>query len=432
MGITAGIVVEYNPFHNGHAYHLEQTIRATGAETIVAVMSGNWLQRGEPALVSKRARTEMAVAAGIDLVIELPVAYSTQPAEWFAFGAISALEATGVVDAVCFGSELGDADALMAVAERMRDEPDIFRDIIREQLKKGVPYPAAYASAVQTLSADQETARLLAQPNNSLGFHYLLSLFRMGSAIRPYTIQRVKAGYSQADISDESIASATAIRKLLLRSERPDRDSLCEIASYVPNTTLAVLQREIDEGRGPVHWERYRLPLLHRLLVQPAEQLAAYREVTEGLEYRIKKALSALDRPATVERLLEALKTKRYTRTKLQRMLTSIYLEHRKDQFCPDTLRNGVPYLRVLGFSERGRALLKRMKRTARVPVLTGVGRRDAHPMLSLDTAATAAYVLGYPSAASACADATDWNGDFYASPVQPPSAEASGSNDSK
>ncbi|WP_274361528.1 nucleotidyltransferase [Paenibacillus thermotolerans] len=417
MGITAGIVVEYNPFHNGHAYHLEETLRATGAEAVVAVMSGNWLQRGEPALVSKRARAEMALAGGADLVIELPVAYSTQPAEWFAYGAVSALHASGIVDALCFGSEAGDIGALYAVAERMSSEPETFKEKLRAQLKSGAPYPLAYAAAVRSLvpNTDADAGSLLSQPNNSLGYHYILSLLRLGSRIKPYTIQRIKAGYAQEHITDESIASATAIRKALFSKEAADsKEALRGIAAFVPKATLDIMIRECEAGKGPVHWESYRIPLLHRLLTATPEQLAAFREVTEGLEHRIKKALSAAARPVTVDSLLEALKTKRYTRTKLQRMLTSIYLEHRKDALTADVLRQGVPYLRVLGFSERGRPLLKKMKEKASVPVLTNVGREHLHPMLQLDVAATAAYSLAYTASTP-----EHWFEDYYASPVR-------------
>jgi predicted nucleotidyltransferase len=412
MTRTVGVVVEYNPFHNGHAYHLAAARRASGADAVVAIMSGNWLQRGEPALLNKWARAETALLAGVDLVLELPVAFSTQPAEWFAYGAISALEATGIVDAVCFGSESGDIKALTALAGKLAAEPEGFTAVLQSRLKEGLPYPAAYAAAAAELT-DMPEALLIAEPNNSLGFHYLLSLVRLGSRIQPLTVQRVKAGYHDTGLQDSSIASATAIRKRLLESSGSPEAALASIAPYVPETTRAVLAREWDAGRAPLTWERYRLPLLHRLLMQPPERLATYREVTEGLEFRIKNTLSALGTNPTIEEFLAALKTKRYTRTKLQRLLTSVYLEHTSAVVNAEALRTGVPYLRVLGFTEAGRTLLKQMKRTASVPVLTGVGR-EPHPMLALDTAATAAYALGYE-----CSTADDWHADYYLSPVR-------------
>jgi len=420
MERTVGVIVEHNPFHNGHAYHVAQSKLAAGADAVVAVMSGNWLQRGEPALMNKWARAETALAGGVDLVLELPVVYSTQPAEWFAFGAVSALDATGIVDAVCFGSESGDLDALSTLADRLVAETDAFGDMLQERLKAGAPYPAAYAAAAAAFTGRPEAA-LLAEPNNSLGFHYLLALRRLGSRMRPLTIRRVKAGYHDADFADASIASATAIRNKLLEaagtSDHRDSDAveaaLRLVAPYAPERTIEVLRREWLAGRAPMHWERYRAPLFHRLLVPSAARLAAYREMTEGLEHRIKKTLPALGPEASVERLLEAVKTKRYTRTKLQRLLTAVYLEHTADEVNADALRRGAPYLRVLGFTEKGRALLQRMKRSAAVPVLTDVGR-EPHPFLALDAAATAAYALGYADASP-----DQWLADYYKPPVR-------------
>jgi len=414
MGGVVGVIVEYNPLHNGHAYHLAASKAAAGADAVVAVMSGHWLQRGEPALLSKWARAEAALLAGVDLVLELPVAYSTQPAEWFAYGAVSLLERTGVVDAFCFGSESGDIDALRALAERLAAEPDAFAALLQERLKTGAPYPAAYAAAAAALTGSPDAARALAEPNNSLGFHYLLARERLGGRLRALTIRRVKAGYHDAGFDDERIASATAIRKRLLEAGADASAALESIAPYVPATTLAVVEREWAAGRAPMHWERFRTPLFHRLLTQPEARLAAIREATEGLERRIKKTLPALGPEASVEALLEALKTKRYTRTKLQRLLTAVYLEHAKDATTGEALRGGAPYARALGFTETGRALLARMKREAAVPVVTNVGGGEPHPLLALDAAATAAYALGYETSTP-----DDWFADYYRPPIR-------------
>ncbi len=414
MGGVVGVIVEYNPLHNGHAYHLAVSKAAAGADAVVAVMSGHWLQRGEPALLNKWARAEAALLAGVDLVLELPVAYSAQPAEWFAYGAVSCLARTGVVDAFCFGSESGDIAGLSTLAERLAAEPETFAGRLQAQLKTGAPYPAAYAAAAAALTGAPDDARLLAEPNNSLGFHYLLARERLGAALRPLTIRRVKAGYRDTGFDDASIASATAIRKRLLEAGGDAESALAAVAPYVPATTLRILEREWAAGRAPMHWERYRTPLFHRLLTLPESRLGALREVTEGLERRIKKTLPALGPEASVEALLERLKTKRYTRTKLQRMLTAVYLEHDKAATTASALRDGVPYLRVLGFTEAGRALLARMRRVAAVPVVTNVGAAEAHPLLALDAAATAAYALGYGASAP-----DDWFADYYKPPIR-------------
>src|SRR5690554_6939007 len=148
---TVGIIVEYNPLHYGHVYHFRQSKINANAEAVVAIMSGNFLQRGEPALLNKWARAEMALHMGVDLVIELPVAYAAQPAEWFAYGAVSALHNTGVVDSLCFGSESGEINGLISLAHKLHQEPVTFKHSLKERLKQGMNYPAAYSAAVQDL-----------------------------------------------------------------------------------------------------------------------------------------------------------------------------------------------------------------------------------------------------------------------------------------
>lgn len=387
---TVGLIVEYNPFHNGHLYHLQQSKKITGAEGVVAVMSGHFLQRGEPALADKWARAEMALSAGCDLVLELPVAYSVQPAQWFAYGAVAVLHATGVVDALCFGSESGNLAALEQAASALADEPQAMAEGLHARLKEGMPYPAAYTAAAQALLSARgmaEHAYSLEQPNHTLGLHYLIALKQLGSGIAAYTIRREKSQYAQADITDTAIASATALRKQLSAS-----GSLDAIAPYVPSATLDILRRELAAGRAPIDWEAFARPLFHELLRADESTLAQSAEVTEGLEYRIGRAAREL-REWRVEALLEKLKTKRYTRTKLQRTLTRILLGHAKAQLTPEKLAEGVSYIRVLGFTERGRELLRDMRKRAAVPVVDSAARGD-WAYLRMDAHASAVYAL--------------------------------------
>ncbi|GAA4871266.1 nucleotidyltransferase [Paenibacillus vulneris] len=408
---TVGLVVEYNPLHNGHHYHFQQSKIVSGADAVVAVMSGHFLQRGEPAMIDKWSRTEMALRMGVDLVLELPVAYSTQPAEWFAYGAVSALDAAGVVDSLCFGSESGDIQWLYDVAEAAYHESEEFHGLLQQELKAGIPYPAAYGKAIAHYVPGTNEEEL-AKPNNTLGLHYLIALKRLGSRIEPLTITRQKAGYHQLDITDRQIASATALRHLLF-----EKKMLEEIAPYVPVSTMEVLRREWNKGRTPIGWEHFARPLLLQLMNHSAVELAGYHEVAEGLEHRIKQSLSFLstDSSHIVEDLINLLKTKRYTRTKLQRTLLRILLNHTKPKLTADLLRRGVPYLRVLGFSARGQELLKRMKKTAKVPVVTKVtSLADPSPLLDLDIQATSVYALAYPAAAE-----RELFRDYYEPPVR-------------
>ncbi|NBI29582.1 nucleotidyltransferase [Chengkuizengella marina] len=395
---TVGIIVEYNPLHNGHEYHFEQSKKISNADAVIAVMSGNFLQRGEPSIVNKWARTEMALHMGADLVIELPVIYSSQPAEWFAFGAISALDATGIVDHLCFGSESGELEILQTLAKKLKEEPVRFGVEVKQQLKKGINYPAAYTSAIQKILPFEKSEHMdLSQPNNTLGLHYLIAIERLNSSIQPLTITRQKAGYHQQEVTDQRIASATAIRKLIF-----EKQNQSYFSQYMPNYTYEVLQREFQSGRGPIDWECLKDQLLYKLLSITPTECSHYFEVTEGLENRLKQTLPELhsDSSFSVTKLLDLLKTKRYTRTKLQRTLLRILLNHYKTDITIDKLKKGTPYLRVLGFSDKGQHLLKKMKKTSKVPIITKVNKNHTS-LLEMDIRATSIYSLSYqnPSA---------------------------------
>lgn len=416
---TVGVIVEYNPMHNGHVYHLEQSRKLAEAEAVVAVMSGHFLQRGEPAVCDKWARTDMALAQGVDLVLELPVAYAVQPAEWFAYGGVATLEATGVVDALCFGSEIGRLQPLQAAAAQLADEPAAFAELLQAGLKAGSSYPKAYAEAAGALAQQGEgakpgaTPQWLAEPNNSLGLHYMMALRRLGSAIEPLTIERMKAGYHDQSVNDSPIASATAIRRIVFGAV-----GLEEAAAYMPESSLHILKQLHIDARPPVNWNSYSSQLLYRLATMTHNELEMILEVTEGLEYRILQSLPELTSP-DVYQLLSALKTKRYTHTKLQRMLTHILLGHSKEAFGPESLSLGPSYIRVLGFTERGQALLKRMKRTASLPVIQRMTRENADlggaNGLAADARATAVYATAFPQRNGRTAFR-----DYYESPRRP------------
>lgn len=406
---TVGLIVEYNPLHYGHLHHFRQAKAVTGAEAAIAVMSGHFLQRGEPAIASKWARAEAALAMGADLVIELPVRYSAAPAEWFAHGAVSLLDRTRVVDALCFGSEAGSLAPLDRAAALLANEPESFREHLLQALKTGINYPSAYETALKAVTGEQPG---IGKPNNNLGLHYLIALKRLGSSIVPYTIPRVQADYHDETVSGHRIASATAIRKLIVEGGDPET-AIRAAAPYLPFFSLNILSREFAEGRGPVTWESLALPLLYRLSTASARELARFGEVDEGLEHRIRSALSGLrGEPLTVEALIKALKTKRYTRTKLQRMLVRILLEQPKSAFTREELERGPAFIRVLGFNDRGRALLRRIKRESPLPVITRVGRDNA-ALLAEEIRATAVHALAFREP-----DAWHLGRDYYQAPV--------------
>ncbi|RXT15071.1 nucleotidyltransferase [Ammoniphilus sp. CFH 90114] len=382
---VVGLIVEYNPLHNGHLYHYQQSLRVTGADATVAVMSGNFLQRGEPAIVSKWARTEMALSIGIDLVLELPAAYCTQNAEMFAFGAVSTLHALGIVQNVCFGSESGNLEWIEHLAQQLIHEPDAFTSKIRASLDEGMSYPSAYAKAASSLVAIPE--EWLAQPNNILGLNYVLALKRLASPIRPATITRQKAGYHQSYITDAQIASATALRKLIAE------ENLEKIRPYVPESTFSILEREKIEQRFPMNWDRFFPFLIHSLTVKSTQDLSLIHEMEEGLEHRIKRVYS---KAYQFQELMEALKTKRYTWNRLQRLLFYTLINLHKQEMNSLQVKRGVPYIRVLGFSEKGQKLLQLVKKKGAIPIISKIGGNSI-PMLDLDIRASSVYNLGYP-----------------------------------
>lgn len=429
---TVGLITEYNPLHNGHVHHFNEAKRLSGADCAVVVMSGPFTQRGEPACVDKYARTEMALRMGADLVLELPVAFAVQPAEWFGFGAVSLLEATGVVDALCFGSEAGTLDGLLPLAELLADESPELKQRIRGKLDQGLSFPVAYSEAAaeslpgeaaalggdgetladaQTLNADGKTmhgdaapcassvlmqglspeaaAKLLQAPNNRLGLHYLIALRKLGSAIVPLTIPRSGAGFHDPAVPGAAIASATAIRGLL----QADSDA----SSYLPGYTWQILRRERAAGRVPIGWEAFAEPLLHLLLTRTADELRPIQGMEEGLEHRLLNALSRLD-TFSPEALLQAVKTKRYTRTRLQRLLVHVLLGQLKEEHTAGQLARGPGYIRVLGFAGSGRLLLKRMRTAAALPVVLQPAALE-HPQLTRDLQASAAYAARYSGA---------------------------------
>ncbi|SDT44926.1 Predicted nucleotidyltransferase [Paenibacillaceae bacterium GAS479] len=459
---SVGLIVEYNPFHNGHAYHLQKSKEAAGAEAAVAVMSGHFLQRGEPALMDKWARTRTALEGGCDLVLELPLAYSVQPAEWFAYGAVSVLESTGVVDAFCFGSESGELPPLRRAASMLAAETDGFRALLAAKLAEGAPYPSAYSAAAaeyiradaarggglaaagdklelaerrgsglaleagadlpqakssgdglaptQAVDADGDfalTQEQLAQPNMTLGLHYLIALERIGGRMEPLTIRREGAGYHDVAGSG-SIASATALRRML-----EEAGNVAPLAPYMPSSTLRVLEEQLAAGAAPRQWEDYFPALLHRLLTESQESLAGTLGFAEGLQHRISAKLPTL--PALgFDELLGALKTKRYTRTRLQRALLGVLLNLRKSELTRERLAAGPGYIRVLGFTERGRELLARMRSSASVPVLMSAARAPELPLLELDVRGTAVY-----AAAGGQTDPRRLLRDYYEPPIR-------------
>ncbi|WP_079508329.1 nucleotidyltransferase [Mesobacillus jeotgali] len=380
---AVGVVVEYNPFHNGHLFHVQQAKKQSGADIAIAAMSGNFLQRGEPALVSKWARTKMALEAGVDIVFELPYRYATQHAEIFAEGAVSILSAARA-DILCFGSESGDLEAFKRTIAYLADNNDRFQENIRSFTAEGNSYPKSIALAFQSLSP-LESFIDISQPNNILGMHYIQAILRQDSPMEAHTITRKSAGYHDEYFASATIASATSIRKALFGAAG-DMDT---IKQYVPETTYNHLISYKSEYGGFHSWENYWPLLKYRLMQSSPEELKEFYEVEEGLENRLLAAAAASN---TFQQFMEAIKTKRYTWTRLQRVCLHILTNTRKNQMA--TLKRTAEYLRLLGATKKGRAYLNHKKKDFSLPLVSRLSAYSG-PDIDLDTKAARIYALG-------------------------------------
>ena len=358
---TVGLITEYNPFHNGHLHHLRESLEAAAAQVSVAVMSGHFLQRGEPALLDKWRRTEMALAAGVDVVIELPLPWACSSAPDFARGAVQALNALGGVDALCFGSEAGELAPLQQCAEWLLDQGQAVVDQSAALLRQGVPYPQARARVLAGILPRGLDAEGLAAPNNILGIEYLKAMQQTGSLIDPLTIRRVGAGFHEETVGEGGIASATGIRRLLAEGK--------SVESLLPRPVWPVLQQALAGGLG-FSAERYCHLLLAQILRDP-DGLAGYWLVDNGIENRLQVVA---EQAADLEALISGVKSRQLTRTRIQRLLVAILLGIRREE-AGELLGAGPQYLHLLGVSEQGERFLARSRKRRSLPLLQNFSR---------------------------------------------------------
>ena len=393
---TIGIVAEYNPFHYGHQYHIEQSkLQCPEADGIIAVMSGNFTQRGEPAIFDKWTRTKAALQGGADLVLELPTAFATRSAGYFARGAVLTLAATGIVSHLSCGVENTPqqdmAYTLQQIAALLADEPQPYREALQHSIGEGMAYPQARQKALQELHISG--AELLDTPNNILALEYLQNIVSDNLPITPLLIPRAGNYHAEHIPTDaKQFASATAIRKLILEDNRTWQ-------KQVPDLCAQTLSEHLSKAYPPMHIDDFLHPLLFLLRRTTPSELQTMAEMTEGLENRI---LEAAHRDIhSVNDLCMAIKSKRYTYTRIQRTLLHILLN-----FTEQYAANEPAYIRVLGFNATGQKLLKEMKKKAQLPVLIRPARQknelseQGRKLLDLDVRATNLYYTGYQNPA--------------------------------
>ncbi len=348
---TAGIAAEYNPFHKGHALHLARTRERLGPETaLVCVMSGDFVQRGEPAVFSRHLRAAAALRGGAELVLELPLPWALSSAEGFAFGAVSILHRLGCVDALSFGSESGDGAAIRRAAALL-DSPAL-PPLLKEELAGGSPFAAARQRALERLTG--ESFAWLRSPNDLLAVEYAKALARLGSGMELLPIRRRGPGHDAAEPA-EGLLSASAVREKLLAGE--------DASAAVPPEALALYRAEIAAGRGPVSLAAAETSILTRLRTMGEEDFAALPGVGEGLHLRLFRAAR---RCGSVEELLAEVKTKRYALSRLRRAVCCAWLGLRAEDAAGEP-----PYARVLALNGRGREVLRAAKEKGSLPLVT-------------------------------------------------------------
>ena len=394
MRSVVGIIGEYNPFHNGHKYHLEESKKILNADYSVAVISGNFVQRGNVSIIDKWSKAEMALNNGVDLVIELPTIYSISSAENFAYGAIKTLNALGIIDYVSFGSEVGDLDTLNLFAEIFIKQPSEFVSLLNHELKKGISFPKARENAaLMYLNDIRKYSSVLSSPNNILGIEYLKALNKTKSHISPITVKRQNVEYKDISIKN-NFASASSIREMLVNNK------LSKLPYVMPKETYKIFYNCFKKGHIVKTLSVFEKEIIFTLRKMSLAEISNLPDVSEGLENNIKKAANSCN---TLAEFMNIIKTKRYTATRIQRILLYALLGITKKDM-KDSLKN-IPYIRVLGFNDKGKELLSIISNTNKnVDIITSVKKyidnenptRYSQRMLDIDITATNIYTLGY------------------------------------
>lgn len=381
-----GIIAEYNPFHNGHAYQIRKIKKRTGAAYVAVALSGNFVQRGAPAIVDKYARTAMALHCGADLVIELPVTWAVSSAEAFAWAGITLFEKMGCVDGVCFGAETDDLSMLDRIAGILADEPKAYRDAFAAHIRAGVPFPTARMGALHDVATRKETAGFaesrensaphaqsvfsedeltlaLGSPNNILAIEYLKAIKRRKSPLKPLLLKREGAGYHDTALSP--LASATAIRHALSLSDV--KASFARLDNAMPGSALAVLQDYLLSAPALTS-DDFSSALGWRLLSLNRTELAHIYDMTPEIAARLSKNSS---RFCSFSQFCALMKSRDITYTRMSRILTHLLLDITDETVALGRSLDAVPYLRILGFRESSTPLLTALKAAATVPVIS-------------------------------------------------------------
>lgn len=389
----SGIIVEYNPLHNGHLFHINKTKELTNSDLIIAVMSGNFNQRGIPSVVDKWKKTSMALNNGVDIVLELPAIYSLSSAEFFSNGSVSLLNSLGIVDSICFGSEAGDVNFLKEVSHLLVEEPPLFKSLLKEELDEGSPFPKARSSALihylegKNYYNKKDLVDNLNSSNNILGIEYLKSLKKLHSNIVPYTIKREGGAYNSTNLNN-IFSSATSIRKTLKSNALIE-----ELVSHVPPSVYENMI-ELKNLNYNFPFDYMMFPYIkYKAMTSQKNYFELIPDSSEGLHNKI---LTTLKDARNYEHCIEMIKSKRYTYTRISRILCQYFLGFYEYNTI-EMRKAPCPYARILGFTKNGATALKSMKSNSSIPIYSKLPK-DISPTLSLDLQCTSGYSILNPS----------------------------------
>lgn len=374
---VVGIIAEYNPFHKGHAYQIQQLREKTKADYVIIAMSGNFLQRGVPALCDKYTRAEMALKCGADLVLELPTIWATASAEYFAQGGVHLLASTGIVTHLGFGAESEDLESLMQISSILKNEPDVYRKVLGNSIRSGNPFPVARKNALTTSLphfSSEQLDELLDTPNNVLALEYLKAL---PDSISPILVPRKGGHYHSTDIHEE-LPSATAIRETLLGTH-PD-GVLEDVANAMPEEAYRLLEKHLA-SRTLLDTDDFSDALGYCLLTQAHNDLSIYADCTKDFSNKVKKHLNEF---TSFSDFTTQLKSKDMTYTRISRNLLHILLDIKQIDYSVGKAIDYIPYLRVLGFRQEASELLSAIKTQATASLITKVA--DASDILGYGT----------------------------------------------
>ena len=364
---VVGLIAEYNPFHNGHLYHLNESKNISNSKYSIAVMSGNFLQRGEPALLDKWSRAKMAVDSGVDLVIELPFIYASRSAEYFSDGSVKLLDALGVVDNLCFGSEEGSVSNLENIADILVNEPESFKGSLKKHLNFGESFPKSRSLALVEYFKENnykdfnKIKEIVSSPNNILAIEYMKSLKKINSKIKPFTIKRTGSSYHDKDIKGD-ISSATSIREDYFKNK-----DLANIRKVVPKATYKYMDEFLKNHNNFNSLGYFEEILLYLFRLVSYDKINNIVDVDEGLENRILKAFNNSN---DLSEIIENIKTKRYPETRIKRILIHALMTLDKTTFKTLDIE-GPRYIRVLAANKNGLDLLSEIKLKSKLPIIT-------------------------------------------------------------